>query len=255
MDNKIANYVADLISKNKDSRDLNISIFTDFIHSIYKGKDVAVFMFPFLEKIDKFIVKPENIDIIEDMFRTIKKEYKEFDIVVSGSFGKWLYKLIDDKKIKFDGNVVLMNGGLQSGRDNNEVELIKKRYSGIKNKKFIFVDDSYFTGQTLNKIKKFFKDKLESTIDKAFVFYTHKKSPSDVYSMYCYSDNYNSKIIHKTYKYFDYIKNLNLKDKSSSIKKDIENGKIKNPDDLISVIKKLYKIEERFITKYTEWIN
>ena len=76
--NKLRNYIKELL-KNKvqveenvysDKKETiekkdNLNIFIDFINKIYKDEDIAIFTFPFLENIDDFIIKPENIDLIK----------------------------------------------------------------------------------------------------------------------------------------------------------------------------------------------
>lgn len=134
MEQKIEKYVQELLSqKVGELNDENGSILIDLIKYIYNDADILMFTFPFLDKIDDFLVRPENLDLIEKLFRIIKKENADFDIITSGNFGEWIYNLIDSGKIKFDGNVVVMSGKIRNmeGEKKNPVEIIKKKYDII----------------------------------------------------------------------------------------------------------------------------
>jgi hypothetical protein len=74
--------------------------------------------------------------------------------------------------------------------------------------------------------------------------------------MYCFQDNHKGeKLMHKSCEYFEFIKNLKIKEYVDIIKQNIKTKKIKNSKELIEFIKKLNKIEEGFIVKYKEYIK
>lgn len=62
-------------------------------------------------------------------------------------------------------------------------------------------------------------------------------------------------MLHNSYKYFEFIKKLNLEDSIDIIKRNIKLGKIKTVKELIDFIKKLNKIEEKLILKYKEYLK
>jgi hypoxanthine-guanine phosphoribosyltransferase len=244
----------------------NIGLFVDFIDAIYKDKNVAVFMFPFLEKIDDYIAAPENIDMIKDMFIRIHEQLQdEFDLVTSGGFGQWIYSLVESGRIKFKGNIVVVSGSIRKVKEDegNPIVILRQINKNIKNKSFIFLDDSYYSGGTRDKINDFLKQ-FGSDIYKTFVFYTHKKEDSgDVYTTYCFSD-YHDENIMPINKYLEYISSVNLKDYEDIIWPAIRRGQLVCLKDLLRMIKRLYDSEkegekfflkENLMLKYTEFIR
>jgi hypothetical protein len=265
---KISNFVDELLSRKVDDfleveegiNKENAEIFVNFIKSIYEGEDIAIFMFPFLERLDEFIIEPQNIDIIREMFSIMESKIgNDFDIISSGSFGLHLYKLIEDGEIDFDGNVVITSGRIRKVKEdeNNQVEIIKQRKSNITYKPFIFIDDSYYSGGTRDRINDFLRQ-FHSWIERSFVFYTHKpEDPSEVFSLYCYKENNETDVI-PIHKYVEYINNINLKDYENIIWRNIENGSILGVKELLRFIKKLHennKIKESHIINYKKFMR
>jgi len=277
MNKKIEKYVEELLSQkvqveddffsDKEEPNLNkenIALFIDFIESIYKDKEIAIFMFPFLEKIDEFIIEPENINMIRDMFTIMESQLysSNFDIITSGSFGLWVYDLVERGIIDFDGNIVVVTGKIRKVKEdeNNPIEIIKMRHKGISYKQFVFLDDSYFSGGTRDKINEFIK-KYNSIIYRTFVFYTHnRENTEDIYSTYCYSDNHAEEVM-PIHKYIEYIGSVNLSDYEDIIRDNIKSGQIKRLKDLLIMIKrlydneKMYKLKEKLIISYKNFIN
>ena len=236
----------------------NIELFLRFIDEMYKGKDVNIFTFPFLERLDEFIQSPENIDMIKELFDIMDHQTMgDFDIISSGSFGLHIYKLIEAGEIDFKGNVVVVSGKIRKVKEdeNNPIKILKKRTNDIKNKSFVFFDDSYFSGGTRDKISKFL-EQFNSNIYKSFVFYTHNvEDPSDVFSIYCYSE-YHKEEVMPIHKHLEYINGINLKDYEDVIWPAIKSGQVKRLRDLMQMIKRLYESEksykqdESFLIKY-----
>jgi len=277
MNKKIEKYVEELLSQkvqveddffsDKEEPNLNkenIALFIDFIESIYKDKEIAIFMFPFLEKIDEFIIEPENINMIRDMFTIMESQLysSNFDIITSGSFGLWVYDLVERGIIDFDGNIVVVTGKIRKVKEdeNNPIEIIKMRHKGISYKQFVFLDDSYFSGGTRDKINEFIK-KYNSIVYRTFVFYTHnRENTEDIYSTYCYSDNHAEEVM-PIHKYIEYIGSVNLSDYEDIIRDNIKSGQIKRLKDLLIMIKrlydneKMYKLKEKLIISYKNFIN
>lgn len=272
--NKIKDYVEKLLSKkvqveedifsngeeyiNKE----NVELFVSFIKAIYEEEDIAIFMFPFLEKLDEFITEPQNIDLIKEMFAVMESKIgNNFDLISSGSFGLHIYKLIEDGEIDFNGNVVIMSGKIRKVKEdeNNPVEIIQQKHTEISYRPFIFLDDSYYSGGTRDKINKFLKY-YNSWIERTFVFYTHRREdPEKVYSLYCYEDNHTTDVI-PIHKYVEYINSIDLKDYEDIIWANIKNKQITGVKDLLRMIKRLYegekmfKLRENYIIKYKKFI-
>lgn len=262
MKNKVDEYVKKLFKKrifnDGDITDKNESLFIDFIQAINEGGNIAIFNFPFQEKVDEFITSPENIDLIEKIFKEIHKDYpEEIDIISSGSFGNWILELIESGKINFNGNVVVMNGSIRKVKEDrfNEVKVINKRYKDISNKKFVFVDDSYFSGGTRDRIKNFLKP-LGSKIIKTYVIYTHNiEDPNIVYSIYSYSEHHDEEIVPVS-NYLKIIKDIDLKEHEDEIWDKINSGEISRNRDLIYYIKSLKGFKnEKIMLKYSQFFK
>lgn len=115
-------------------------------------------------------------------------ENETFDyIIVSGKFGK-VFKSYCKKHMNKDfyNNIINVKGGLRKGY---EIDEFWNKYD-IKNKRIIFIDDSYYLGRT--------KDKIKDTINShggifinTYVFYDGSKvKDNNVNSFYRYYDHY-----------------------------------------------------------------
>jgi hypothetical protein len=258
MNNRIESYVQSLLSQkvNEEDLDENISIFVNFIKKIYKGRDIAIFTFPFLERFDDFISNQENIDMVEYMFDLIKREFPNCDIITSGRFGEWIYKIVEDGQIDFEGNLIVMSGSIRKVKQdkNNIVHVVKNRYEEI-NRKFIFLDDSFVNGGTRDRINDFLH-KFNSKIIKSFVFYTHNQAdPEKVFSIYCYSENHPEEIIPIS-NYIKHLNKINLEEYEEILLTRINNGGINNIKDLIkNIIELTENTKESVILKYKNFIK
>jgi len=237
----------------------NVALFIDFLNMIYKDDNIAVFTSPFLENIDDFIIRPENIDLIKEMFGIINKNAHDFDIIMSGDFGLWVYDIIEKGIIKFKNNVVVVSGKIRNVKEDegNKLEVLRKRFPDIFYKSFIFLDDSFVSGGTKDKIEQFLK-KFNSRIYRTFAFYTHyKEDPTDVFSVYCYSDDIKDKII-PIHKHIDFINQVDLKEYADIIEDTIKYGGIKDIRDLGRTIKRIAEWEgvcskKKVITKFKDF--
>lgn len=256
--NKIRKHIDELLTKRiKLTDDItdNMALFIDFLNKIYKDHEVAVFDIPFLENIEKFILLPENLDLIVKMFDKIKEQDGDASIVSSGSFGLYIFKLIDDGIIPFDNNFVVVNGSLRkiASDANNKVEILIKRYPDIEDESFIFLDDSFVYGGTRDKINKFLQ-KYNSEIYKSYVFYTHyKEDPDDVYSMFCATE-IKEKVI-PVHKNIDFINKYDLESCKDVINKEIKKENILNLKELVEFIKVTCPIKEGKVLKYKKFVN
>lgn len=247
--NKLRSYIYKLIEKEriKDSFDIfndefvdipnrkNLAIFIDLINELYKKEDIAIFVTPFLENIEKYIIQPENVDIIDKMFDIITDQMDFSDIIMSGSFGLYIYDLIEKGIIDFDGNVVVVNGRMR--KENPGIKILKQRYD-IEPSDYIFLDDSYVYGGTKEKIEEFLNDN-DSELIKTFVFYSHyEEDPNSVYSSFCYSIDVNEKIV-PIHKQLDYLSKIDFKSCKNSLLKAIYNGEVEDPRSIAALGNKL----------------
>jgi len=256
MNKKLEKYVDELLDMRVQPGDIaddNIALFVDFINAIYQNKEVAVFTFPFLERIDEFIISPDNMDMIRKMFEIIEKQEGNVNIVSSGSFGLWIYQLVEEGEIEFDGNIVIVSGQIRKVKEDegNKIIILKQRHD-IEDEEFIFMDDSYFSGGTRDKINDFLK-KFGSKITRSFVFYTHNpENPKKVYSSYCYSENHIEEII-PIHRYSEYVNTVDLSIHEDIIWEKIYKDELKGIKELLRYIKTLEdknKLTEGFIIKY-----
>lgn len=115
-------------------------------------------------------------------------EFGKFDnIIVSGTFGK-LYKEYATKNMPsvFSEKIVVVPGGLRNGTKVTpfweEIE--------VTNKKFVFLDDSFYLGRTRNVIKEAIEENKGKLV-KTFVFYDgSKEKDKTVESFYRYFDHH-----------------------------------------------------------------
>jgi hypothetical protein len=257
---KLERYIDELLTQQigpDDVEDENISLFIRFIKGIYRDSSVAIFPFPFLERVDDFISSPNNMDMIRKMFDIIQKQEGTVNIISSGGFGLWIYQLVDEGEIEFDGNIVVVSGQIRKVKEDqdNRVEIIRKRYEMI-DEDFIFLDDSYFSGGTRDKINDFLK-KYDSRIYRTFVFYTHNpENPKRVYSVYCYSENHIEEVI-PIHKYSEYVKDVNLEEYADDIWDKIYKDEFSGVKELLRYIKSLNdtKLQEGIVIKYKNFIK
>lgn len=122
----------------------------------------------------------------EDLMRTflhqIVIETKTQNFVMSGEIGKCYASLFSPNDI----NLFLLPGGL---RHNNDIPYnIGRAFDGMD---FVFVDDSYYSGKTLNAVKEYMKTTGANVIA-SYVFYDGSKHNKDgVRSIYRYYDYHN----------------------------------------------------------------
>jgi hypothetical protein len=146
----------------------------------------------FFDRIDD-LIKSDKI-IIKDLFEKIYSEFGyDFNLVVSGEIGRIILNMIKRKELSCNGEKLLVSGGLTSHfNDMDKIKKIKEilieyaTIGGFKNKDFIFVDDSYYSGTTERSIDHFL-NKYGSKIIKTYVVYDgNDKISEDRISLYRY---------------------------------------------------------------------
>jgi hypothetical protein len=110
----------------------------------------------------------------EDMITTLVRGCHDQWIATSGEFGDRLYKIWKDGKFKCKG-IVVFNGKMLTNKIG--VQNWYPNDFDLKNKKFIYVDDSYFSGSTARKIDNFLNE-YKSSIKKVNVIYDGSKEKS-----------------------------------------------------------------------------
>lgn len=130
--------------------------------SIYKGGK------EFFDALDDQIKSITNENLIINLLKGNSNEY----VCSSGEFGDRVYKLWKDGKIKCKG-LVIFNGKLLT--HNKDVQSYYPSDFNLKDKKFVYVDDSYFSGITVKKIEDYL-NKFGSIIKSVNVIYDGSKN-------------------------------------------------------------------------------
>jgi hypoxanthine-guanine phosphoribosyltransferase len=126
---------------------------------------------PFFDALDSEIKIAINNDLILSLLKGSENDY----VVSSGEFGDIIYKLWKDGKFKCRG-VVIFNGKMRT--QNIGVFNWYPNNFKLDNKKFIYVDDSIFTGSTSRKIDDFLRQR-GSKIKEIYVIYDGSKGKSN----------------------------------------------------------------------------
>lgn len=112
------------------------------------------------------------------------------DVILSGEIGIRYLKMYTEHKIPDYINLYIVNGGLRKGNEviggiTNNLDVIP---NNLECKPFIFLDDSYYSGKTMNKVNEFLCHR-NAVILKTYVFYDGSKdSDYNVKSLYRYYD-------------------------------------------------------------------
>lgn len=109
-------------------------------------------------------------------------------IVMSGGIGRTVLELqtILCDYIPSDIEIICVDGGLRSGGDIQNVHCTDFSLAYIGSK-YIFVDDTYYSGKTTDKVKEFVSRYFGKDIVKTYVFYDGSLNKNeDVKSLYRY---------------------------------------------------------------------
>ena len=118
-----------------------------------------------------------NKKSISIMLEAIPKKYK---IITSGSFGKTITKLYPEKVS------ILMPGNLRH-MSSYSLEALRER---IKNQDYIFLDDSYYSGRTVNVVRHALESQRGNLV-KTYVMYDGKKTKDkDIEYFYRYFEHH-----------------------------------------------------------------
>lgn len=122
----------------------------------------------------------ESITLLRGIMSKVIFSGMNFDaIIVSGKFGNVFKDFAESEYPDFE--VFSINGSLRKGEVNEE--FLEKDFKG---KKFVFIDDSFYSGTTMNKVKNYLESCNASLIS-TFVFYDgSKEKREDVHSLYRY---------------------------------------------------------------------
>ncbi len=138
-----------------------------------------------------FFDKLYQLAMIDDAYRTIEEDEEQYHTIVSGKFGialsNWLrqYHFDNDAEWSETSGVLLVNGGL---RDGDPITDLSPYWEQVQNEKYVFVDDSFFSGRTRNIIAKEL-ERLHGQLMHTYVVYDGSDIPDPrVTSLYRYYD-------------------------------------------------------------------
>lgn len=135
---------------------------------------------PFFNALDDAIKDPVNEEFIIEIVKGMDNEW----LATSGEFGDRLYNLWKNGTIKCKG-IIVFNGKMCTKRKG--VTCWYPVDIDVDNKRFIFVDDSLFSGSTAKKIDDYLSEYHNSSIKSVSVVYdgSPNKTPM-VKSLYRY---------------------------------------------------------------------
>lgn len=140
---------------------------------------------PFFHALDDAIASFVNRQIIIELMNNHTNDR----VIASGGFGNILYEMYNRSEISCK-ELIMFNGKMKT--DGIGVTGYIPQDADLHNKTFIFVDDSYFSGMTVNTISNYLSQ-YNSKISKISVVYdgSYSKNPI-VNSFFRYYDNYKS---------------------------------------------------------------
>lgn len=141
----------------------------------------------FFDNLDKNM---RDIDIANMFYDKIAFSSFEFDrIVLSGKFGIFFYNYIAQYNQEFlvKYSPLLIRGGLRHDTMNGELEYLSHSIYG---KKFLFIDDSFYSGHTRDAINEEIKRCCGEIVGTYVIYDGSKEKDKTVKSLYRYYDNY-----------------------------------------------------------------
>lgn len=130
--------------------------------------------------------KIKDISLNKKIINELVKGKSNSHIISSGEFGDLLYKLWKKGEFKCK-SMVVVNGKILTG--DLPVYNWYPKEEVLENKEYVFIDDSYFSGKTANKINEFLKKKNSKIKYVQVVYDGSKKKNKGVKSFYRYYDN------------------------------------------------------------------
>jgi len=133
----------------------------------------------FFDHLDKAI---QTTPIINQLYDLVFQYHDDVKIIVSGKFGNFFSNWFT-ATFKTDEMIINVNGGLRTGDLIDNLDYLK---SYIKDKKYIFLDDSYYSGKTQRAVRNEI-ERLGGKLINTFVIYDGSVNKSDdVKSLYRY---------------------------------------------------------------------
>lgn len=90
-----------------------------------------------------------DIDILEKFLHSAINDYCNHPLIMSGNFGRAIINNFGSKLYREFDHIVLANGNLR-GDDEAELYLVNRR--NFSREDFVFLDDSFYSGRTRDKL-------------------------------------------------------------------------------------------------------
>lgn len=127
-------------------------------------------------------------DLLAEYMKYVTDRSGVYDVVVSGEIGDRYVELQHVGEIPGNINLFLLPGGLRKGSTKLASKGYPREFS--QQKEFIFLDDSYYSGKTLNAVADYVRG-AGGFIRHAYVFYDGSPVKNkNVSSLYRYYDFY-----------------------------------------------------------------
>ena len=134
----------------------------------------------FFDHLDKAI---QTTPIIEQLYNMVEKYNYDVNIIVSGKFGTFFGNWYTVNTNWADQMIINVNGGLRTGFSIDNLDYLSEY---IRNNKFVFLDDSYYSGKTQRAVRNEI-ERLGGKLINTFVIYDGSVNKSDdVKSLYRY---------------------------------------------------------------------
>lgn len=137
----------------------------------------------YFNKLDQYI--KNDIELVTSYIDYIVEQTKCKNIIMSGELAEKVINYKQKHKVAFANGVSLykVQGGLRHGAEISYPEEFSFIFA---NKEFIFLDDSYYSGNTYSAVKNFIK-KVSGNVLAAYVFYDGSiEKHGDIHSLYRY---------------------------------------------------------------------
>lgn len=142
----------------------------------------------FFNAVDDIIKQDESI--ILELINKARELHSDMNVIVSGEFGLYF-----TNSIKSIDNVIAVNGSLR--KDDAKVIDLDPFADQIRGKEFVFIDDSFYSGTTRNKINEALNE-YDASIVHTVVAYDGSETKEDsVHSLFRYYDHYYAGNVYK----------------------------------------------------------
>ena len=130
-----------------------------------------------------------NPVLMSEYIQYITEKENIYNVILSGEIGLKYFAMQLKHQISGDINLFLLPGGLRLNPSKLfEVDNNALKVQTVLPSKYIFLDDSYYSGKTLNAVSEFVK-KGGGVIEKSYVFYDGSPVKTNAQSLYRYYDN------------------------------------------------------------------